>query len=66
MRVCRQDADHALKHDQFFNFCAKVETDPDLAREAQVVSPILFQQIIACLLTKVSKTLLGTQGFTAA
>lgn len=41
MRVCRQDADHALKHDQFFNFCAKVETDPDLAMEAQVVSPIL-------------------------
>lgn len=38
MRLCRQDKDHALKHDKFFDFCAKAEANPDLAKEAQVVS----------------------------
>lgn len=47
MRVCRQDASHALKHDNLFKFCADAAADDKLAEEAQVVSSL--SPIVECL-----------------
>ena len=46
MRVSQQDASHALKHDDFFKFCEKAETDDQLAEEAQVVSSLKYNVLM--------------------
>lgn len=38
MRVCRQDAKHAVKNDAFFPIAKKAATDNDLAFKLQTVS----------------------------
>lgn len=38
MRVSRQDAKHALKHDEFFEISKKAAADPDFGLKLQTVS----------------------------
>lgn len=70
MRVCRQTADHALRHDGFFDMCATARQDGELAEKAQLVSLLCIMIIMYLLADRRAiirpRLLVGTETAVAA